>query len=49
LILGRSLCVSSSVFQEKRRNPIPKLSDLRDNGIIEQDAGVVLFLHRTGR
>lgn len=31
---------------EKRENNKQKLSDLRDSGAIEQDADVVLFLHR---
>lgn len=31
---------------EERRNPFPKLSDLRDSGELEQDADVVIFLTR---
>jgi len=31
---------------ENRTDPTPKLSDLRDSGAIEQDADLVLMLHR---
>lgn len=33
---------------EKRENKRPLLSDLRDSGSLEQDADVVMFLHREG-
>jgi replicative DNA helicase len=32
----------------EKQNREPRLSDLRDSGCTEQDADVVLFLHRTG-
>ncbi|MDD4931696.1 MAG: replicative DNA helicase [Candidatus Colwellbacteria bacterium] len=34
---------------EQRDNKVPKLSDLRDSGSIEQDADIVMFLHPAWR
>jgi replicative DNA helicase len=31
---------------EKRTDPTPRLSDLRDSGSIEQDSDIVVFLHK---
>jgi replicative DNA helicase len=44
------LCLSQlSREVEKRNDGLPRLSDLRDSGSLEQDADTVIFLHRLGR
>lgn len=41
-------CAQLNRATEKTQDKMPQLSDLRDSGSIEQDADVVLFLHREG-
>ena len=46
-LIARDLNVPVIVLSQlKRSDAIPKLSDLRDSGAVEQDADVVLLLHR---
>ena len=51
-IMAREMAVPVIVLSQlkrvgdKRENQAPQLSDLRESGAIEQDADVVLFLHR---
>jgi replicative DNA helicase len=46
LNIGLITCSQLSRGVEQRTNHLPVLSDLRDSGSIEQDADIVMFLHR---
>ena len=41
-------CAQLSRANANRENKRPALTDLRDSGSIEQDADVVMFIHREG-
>lgn len=46
LVLAQLSRESEKTNGPKNENPLPKLSHLRESGAIEQDADVVVFLHR---
>ena len=41
--------LSRKIEERKGKDTRPLLSDLRDTGAIEQDADLVMFLHRTAQ
>ena len=43
------ICLSQLSRDVEKRGGKPKLSDLRDSGSIEQDADIVMFLHKENR
>ena len=42
------LCLSQLNRESEKQNREPRLSDLRDSGSIEQDADMVIAIHKTG-
>jgi replicative DNA helicase len=42
------ICLAQMNRSVESENRLPRLSDLRESGAIEQDANAVLFIHKTG-